>query len=140
MDDELADVPRQLSVLAFQILYQAITDALGMTGLHLGGKTSPEAKVSAKAVMRDEVLAFIESDELETICDLARTHHDCPTASKVRDKVRSHIASGSIPLDPRELQQEAYRIHGTKDRYVRARDRGVLKAEEQRNEKNEKLG
>jgi len=158
-------ISRDASTLAFQVLFKAIEDAFGIGTVKLsGGSISQEAKDGEVSRNIQSARAFIASEDLETLCELAALHYEVPRPSKVRERLARFIASGE-EMNIREVYKSSWELHKPRKdeeedallddlpelpelknfgRLAYGRDAGwpdlKAKAEEQKNEKSEKLG
>jgi len=158
-------ISRDASTLAFQVLFKAIEDAFGIGTVKLsGGSISQEAKDGEVSRNIQSARAFIASEDLETLCELAALHYEVPRPSKVRERLARFIASGE-EMNIREVYKSSWELHKPRKdeeedallddlpelpelknfgRMQYGRDAGwpelKAKAEEQKNEKSEKLG
>lgn len=99
------------STLAFQVLFKAIEDAFGIGTVKLtGGSMKQEAKDNEMSRTIESARAFIASDDLETMCELASLHYKVPKPGKVRERLARFIASGES-LAIRELYKETHELH-----------------------------
>lgn len=103
--DGYSEISKDASTLAFHIMFQAISDAFGIGKLHLGGDISDYEKNTRSSLLITESRAFIESEEFETVCYLARIHYDAPTHQKVRDYLK-RVKDGSIAFNKKNLIKE----------------------------------
>lgn len=161
-------ISRDASTLAFQVLFKAIEDAFGIgTVKHGGGGKTQESKDGELARTIESARAFIASDDLETMCELASLHYEVPKPSKVRERLRRFLESGE-KLDIREVYKKAWELHKSRKNEDEEDEDSLLddlpplpelknfggmkygrdagwsgikaKAEEQKHERNEKLG
>ena len=104
-EDGYSEISKDVSTLAFHIMFQAITDAFGLGKLHLGSSISDYEKNTRASLVITESRAFIESEEFETVCELARIHYDAPTHQKVRDYLK-RVKDGSVAYNKKDLIRE----------------------------------
>jgi hypothetical protein len=104
-------ISRDASTLAFQVLFKAIEDAFGIGTVKLsGGSISQEAKDGEVSRNIQSARAFIASEDLETLCELAALHYEVPRPSKVRERLARFIASGE-EMNIREVYKETHELH-----------------------------
>jgi len=107
-------ISRDASTLAFQVLFKAIEDAFGIGTVKLsGGSISQEAKDGEVSRNIQSARAFIASDDLETLCELAALHYEVPRPSKVRERLARFIASGE-EMNIREVYKSSWELHKPK--------------------------
>lgn len=104
-------ISRDASTLAFQVLFKAIEDAFGIGTVKLsGGSISQEAKDGEMRRVVESARAFIASEDLETLCELASLHYEVPKPGKVRERLARFIASGE-EMNIREVYKETHELH-----------------------------
>lgn len=110
MDEEYNGISRDVSTLAFHVLYQAITDAMGIGTLHRGGRTTDDSNKLHHQIILSEARAFIASDNLELLYGLAKIHYEVPTPSKIRERLARLIVTDE-KMDVRELHRISFELH-----------------------------
>lgn len=109
--DGYEGISRDASTLAFQILFKAIEDAFGIGTVKLtGGSKRQEAKDNEMSRTIESARAFIASEDLETMCELASLHYEVPKPGKVRERLARFIASGD-EMNIREVYKKTHELH-----------------------------
>jgi len=104
--DSLHDFTKDASILAFNIVYQAIIDAFELPTIQTWGggnlkANSPKMKQMLRNCRQDAV-RFLFSDEIEDICKLASLHHYIPSPASIQRKYKE-FKSNNVKLDMKEL-------------------------------------